>query len=109
MKKDENKRDELSSSLAGLVEMIELMCRQTATKVVKKILSQEYEKYKDCKVVSVPDGGCEQNSYATVKVTGTNDRLEIVNKSGETLNAGDIVRVYISNDNISDSYIGMKR
>lgn len=109
MKKDKNKRDELSSSLAELVEMIELMCRQTATKVVKEILSQEYEKYKDCKVVSVPDGGCEQNSYATVKVTGTNDRLEVVNKSGETLNTGDIVRVYISNDNISDSYIGMKR
>ena len=79
---------------------------QTSQRVVQKILMSEYERYKDVVVTSL---SCEPGAYATVRFIGTNSTISVINQTGEVLSEGDTVRIYISGENLEDSYIGLKR
>lgn len=66
--------------------------------------NQSFETYVDMKVIKV-----NSDSTANVQDMVTNRTLEnLPNKSGETLSAGDVVRVYETEGGHFSQYIGLK-
>ena len=104
----DNTDNAIKDAIQYFIDSLSHMIERKVTDIVSKKLT-EYEKYRDVKIVSTDEDGCINGAYADVKIVGVNGVFSVINKTGETLNKGDTARIYISGNNFSDSYIGIKR
>lgn len=84
------------------IELFKGLIREIVDEQIKKYISNYGETVYDGQVSISEDNTIIDLGFTKMKATA------FPNKSGETLNDGDMVRIYAKNGSLSNAYIGVK-
>lgn len=92
----------------GLVSLIRKIVREEIANAQRNS-GKDVETFRHCLVKSVSKDGEGNVVSADIKDLSTDEIIKSVpNKSGEVLDDGDTVRIYETNGNYNNRYIGLK-
>ena len=92
----------------GNLKDFDVYVNKLVEKKIYEILDSLGVESSDYAIVDSVSTDENNNVLSAVVKTSTDNKVEVVNKSGETISVGDTVKIYGSRKNISNRYIGIK-